>query len=253
MTQKRLSQTSSTRSRLSKRGQKTTALLGLGIFASSLAVLLPSAQNPSKAQNQTGPTGYCFFVLEPTKLYSEPSFNAELGASFNAGDKAYATMKSPYNRASDRGITFVEVAIYEGNIAWIPFFTLDGTKLLEEYPSEDCPNPGDGAAINAEGGETAFCFDVQTEIGVYERPSFSALKVADYLDTDIAYATANPPISVPYDDGTSDRNSFVEVAIYGGNIGWVPRYPEGVDAPALIDLSGPQDCPNPGPGAFGAK
>jgi hypothetical protein len=140
-----------------------------------LRCFLPSAQTPSKAQNQTGFTGYCYYVLEPTNLYSAPSFDAELGASFTTGDKAYATTY-PYTHVSDRGITFVQVAIYEGNIAWAPFFALDGTPLLEEYPSEECPNPGKNAAINAEGSGTPFCFDVQTEIGVYERPSFSCSK-----------------------------------------------------------------------------
>lgn len=192
--------------------------------------------------------------MEPINLYSAPSFAALTADRFEPGDKAYATTSNPTLEWENTGVgtNFVEVAIYEGNIAWVPLRTADGRKILEEYPTEDCSNPGPGAAGYATGGGTPFCFYVQTDIGVYDSPSFSANRVAGYVNNDVAYATDSEPTREWVDDGTADGNNFYKVAIFEGNIGWVPRSPEGSDFAALKDYSGIDNCPNPGPGAASA-
>lgn len=96
---------------------------------------------------------------------------------------------------------------------------------------------------------TGICFAVVGSTPLYAAPSFSARQIASFASGDTAYATTNPPFSVPAFDGTADGNSFIEVAIYDGNIAWAPRYPQGSDNPLLIDLPS-DDCPDPGLNAF---
>lgn len=98
--------------------------------------------------------------------------------------------------------------------------------------------------------KSPYCFNVEIETPVYSEPSFEAATLAQFEEGDTAYATTNPPTSYWFTDGTADGNSFVEVAIYDGGTGWIPRFPEGEDTPAIVDLDD-WLCAVPGSGAVG--
>jgi hypothetical protein len=190
-------------------------------------MFLPSAQTPSKAQNQTGANGFCYYVKVPTSLYTTPFFAAEAGASFGVGDRAYATTIPPTFAWNNFGVgtNFVEVAIYDGNTAWVPIYTPDGTQLLEEYPPEECPNPGLNAATFPRTGDPQeiACFGVKVPTAVYSAPSFNSAIRGRYAVGDTAYRTNDLTADVPLRDGTWDGNTFIAVSIYDGSKAWVPR------------------------------
>jgi hypothetical protein len=100
------------------------------------------------------------------------------------------------------------------------------------------------AAINAPpaAAQTRFvpyCFAVQDTLSVFSRPSAAAATSDRFVRGDIAYAMTNPP-TVRFDGS----RAFVEVAIYGGKSGWVPRLSTIDGAPLIVDLTTDQ-CRNP--------
>lgn len=220
--------------------RKSVAFLGMGFWASSLALLSPIAQS------QSNDTAYCFAVQTPINIYESPSFRAMTADSYAAGDVAYATTNPPQavwvRDGTGDGNSFVEVAFYDGNIGWIPRYPAgsDSPALIDLSGSADCPAPG----LNAAGGDTGgseYCFFVQRPTNVYSRPTYSAITGDSYAAGDTAYATTDPPISVWIDDPDLENgNSFIEVEIYGDNTAWVPRFRADADVPLLVDLA---DCP----------
>ncbi|MEM1280710.1 MAG: hypothetical protein AAGG53_12000 [Cyanobacteria bacterium P01_H01_bin.152] len=221
--------------------KKSVALLGLGFWAGSLALLSPSAQS------QSG-TPYCFVVREVINVYSSPSQFATVEASYRPGDITYATANPPRTIRGEDGVPYVEVAIYGGNLGWLPRYDANrpGAELIVDLSSDQCTNPGPGAfgyveggGIDSSGGE--YCFAVQTPVNVYSSPSYFAMTNDTFAIGDTAYATANPPNSVWIDDPNFvNGNSFIEVKIWGGSTGWVPRFKVGADLPVLMDLA---TCP----------
>ncbi|WP_044151380.1 hypothetical protein [Leptolyngbya iicbica] len=189
-------------------------------------MLSPSAQTPSKAQSPSGANGFCYYVRASTNLYTTPSFAAEAGARFAAGDRAYATTIPPtFAWNNSVGTNFVAVAIYDGNTAWVPLYNPDGTQVLEEYPPEDCPNPGLNAAtfpITGDPQQIA-CFGVKVPTNVYSEPSFNSAVRGRYGVGDTAYRSSDFTPDVPLSDGTWDGNTFIAVSIYDGSKAWVPR------------------------------
>ncbi|MEO1067847.1 MAG: hypothetical protein AAFW95_01815 [Cyanobacteria bacterium J06638_6] len=108
------------------------------------------------------------------------------------------------------------------------------------------------AAINAPpaAAQTRFvpyCFAVQETLRVFSRPSVTAVTPDRFVRGDIAYAMTNPP-TVRFDG----NRAFVEVAIYGGNSGWVPRLSAVNGAPLIVDLTTDQ-CRNPPYNASGGS
>ncbi|MBE9137522.1 hypothetical protein IQ254_09915 [Nodosilinea sp. LEGE 07088] len=100
------------------------------------------------------------------------------------------------------------------------------------------------AAINAppaaaQGRSVSYCFVVQDTLSVFSSPSSTAATPDRFLRGDIAYAIANPP-TVRFDG----NRAFVEVAIYGGNRGWLPRLSTIDGVPLIVDLTTDQ-CRNP--------
>ncbi len=190
-------------------------------------MFLPSAQNPSKAQNQSGANGFCYYVTMPTSLYTTPSFDSDAGVSFGVGDRAYATTIPPTFAWNNFGVgtNFVKVAIYDGNTAWVPLYTPDGTQLLEEYPPEECSNPGLNAATFPVTGDPQqiACFGIKVPTNVYSAPSFNSAIKGRYAVGDTAYRTNDLTPDVPLRDGTWDGNTFIAVSIYDGSKAWVPR------------------------------
>jgi cytochrome c5 len=264
MTHNHSSKPSFARLRSPKFLRKSAAFLGLGFWASSLAVVSPTAQSQSNA------TPYCFGVKMDTFVYASPSFRARQLAPYAIDDIAYATTNQPtsvpVNDGTADGNSFIEVAFTNGDKGWTPRYPegIDVPILIDMEGFTDCPNPGKNAAgdlSKSEGNdmptpqnqpdETPYCFGVKMDTFVYASPSFRARQLAPYAIDDIAYATTNQPTSVPVNDGTADGNSFIEVAFTNGDKGWTPRYPEGIDVPILIDMEGFTDCPNPGKNAAG--
>ncbi|MEM9119945.1 MAG: hypothetical protein AAF827_16245 [Cyanobacteria bacterium P01_D01_bin.6] len=129
---------------------------------------------------------------------------------------------------------------------WQKLFTLLGLGLCASSLALFSP------AAQGQSNGTPYCFSIRTAVDVYDSPSFGATKIADYISGDTAYATTNPPTSVWVNDGTRDGNSFIKVAIYGGNVGWVPRYLAGSDVTVLTDQQGFSNCPSPMPPAAGS-
>lgn len=218
--------------------RKSVAFLGLGFWASSLALLSPIAQSQSNG-------AYCFSVQTPTNIYARPSFGAMMADTYAPGDTAYATTNPPtsvwVNDGTRDGNSFIEVAYYDGNIGWIPRFPA-GSNAPALVDITDCPNPGPNAAGSIIGPVASdYCFFVQRPTNLYSRPSYRAITGDTYAVGDTAYATTDPPTSVWINDpDLVDGNSFIEVKIYGGNTAWVPRFRADADAPLLVDLA---DCP----------
>lgn len=151
---------------------------------------------------------------------------------------AYATTSNP-TEVSVGNINFVEVAIYDGNIAWVPRWTTDGNPILIDYPTDDCLNPGLNAA-GSTGGDEEICFYISQPTNLYSRSDFAFPIDANYKIGDIAYA------SFPFESVgvQGDTNSFILVDIYGGNKAWLPRYPENSDISNVVDYP-PKDCVRP--------
>ncbi|NJL49948.1 MAG: hypothetical protein HC929_24340 [Leptolyngbyaceae cyanobacterium SM2_5_2] len=201
---------------------------------------------------------YCFVVRERLGVFNRPDGNAATIAFFNPTDIAYATA-NPARTVVTGGRSFVEVAIYNGNRGWLPRTSrAGGAPVIVDLSADQCTNPGPGAAgfggsgiarTRGMGAGTsgAYCFVVRERLGVLNRPDGNAATVAFFNPTDIAYATANPPRTV-----VSGGRSFVEVAIYNGNRGWLPRTSRVNGGPVIVDLSADQ-CTNPGPGAAGRR
>jgi hypothetical protein len=115
---------------------------------SDAPILVDLADCPDPGVNASGFPGgsgddrVCYFVLSPTNLYGRPDFHTPLDANYAETDIAYASY--PFHKVVvDHGRNaFVLVDIYEDNQAWVPFFSenLD-TKLVEQYPPEDCERP----------------------------------------------------------------------------------------------------------------
>lgn len=222
--------------------KRSLAWLGLALLTSPFALV-------QSATAQSRDTPYCFAAKDRLSVFSRPSPGAATADYFNPNDIVYATTNPPTTVFSG-GRAFVEVAIYGGNRGWLPrLSTIDGVPLIVDLTTDQCTNPPLGAAgyRTGSGGFVgqAYCFVVGTPVPLYSRPSFNALTGDRYAIGDIAYATRNPPATF-FDRGVP----FVEVAIYGGNRAWAPRYVGDADVPALVDLSADQ-CTNPGPGAAG--
>lgn len=240
MTPQNRCQQSLARTRHSRLWPKPLALLGLGFWASSLALVSPNAQG------QSNDTAYCFSVQTATSIYASPSFGAITADSYTAGDTAYATTNPPTSAWFDDGTvdgnSFVEVAFYDGNIGWIPRFP-EGSDVPLLVDITNCPNPVPNAAGYLVGGPGGgeYCFAVQTPVNVYSSPSYFAMTADTFAVGDTAYATTNPPNFMWIDDPNFvEGNSFVEVVIYGGNTGWLPRFKVGANLPVLVDLA---NCP----------
>jgi len=217
--------------------KKSAALLGLAAWAGPLALL------STMAQSQTAGTGICFQVTGPTELYAYPSLHAKVVANYEAGNVAYATTNKAtsywFDDGTEDGNSFVEVAIFDGLIAWVPRFQVGtDTALLVDSPTDECTEPGLNAYVYPPiETDEEYCLAVTKPVNLYAYPSFWAITPDLYARNDTAFATANPPYSVWIDDGTTDGNSFIEVKAYDGNFGWVPRFPEGDDEPPiLVDL-----------------
>ncbi len=225
----------------------------LGVMGVAVLTLVPGLGRLSLAQNRAA-TPYCFVVNEKLSVYSRPAADAATEDTFNARDIAYATANPPRTvRVGNR--SFVEVAIYGGRRGWLPrTSTVDGVPLLVDLSPDQCTNPGPGAVgygSMGSGGNVGhnstapYCFVVKERLSVFSRPSVDAATADTFNTGDIAYATTNPPRTV-----RSGNRSFVEVAIYGGNRGWLPRLSTVDGVPLIVDLSTDQ-CTRPGPGAAG--
>ncbi|WP_017301698.1 hypothetical protein [Nodosilinea nodulosa] len=220
------------------------ALLSAAVWASPLALA------PAIAQGSSSSAPYCFVVRDRLSVFSHPVANAATGDYFNPNDIAYATTNPPTTVVSE-GRSFVEVAIYGGKRGWLPrTSTIDGVPLIVDLSRDQCTNPGPGAAgAGSTGGSSSdrpYCFVVKDRLSVFSRPAANAATNDYFVPNDIAYATTNPPTTV-----VSGGRSFVEVAIYGGKRGWLPRTSTIDGVPLIVDLSRDQ-CTNPGPGAAGA-
>ena len=126
-------------------------------------------------------------------------------------------------------------------------FPLKG--LLALLSATNWASPLAIAPAIAQGSFSSFpyCFVVKDRVNVYSRPAPNAATADRFIPNDIAYATTNPPTTV-----VSGGRSFVEVAIYGGNRGWLPRTSTINGLPLIVDLSADQ-CTNPVPGAAGRR
>ena len=215
--------------------RKPAALLGLGLWVSSLALISPTAQSQSSG------VPYCFDVQMSIDVYESPSFRSRKIAAYMNNDIAYATTNRPIsvgvNDGTADGNSFVQVKIYDGSSAWVPRY-LEGRNtptLIDLEGFNDCSPTGEGPPANE------YCFFVQRPTNVYARPAYDAILDARYAAGDTAYATTNPPTSVWINDpDLVNGNSFIEVSIYDGNVAWVPRFRADADVPLLVDLA---QCP----------
>ncbi|MEM9119944.1 MAG: hypothetical protein AAGD09_18975 [Cyanobacteria bacterium P01_F01_bin.56] len=217
--------------------RKSVALMGMGFWASSLALLAPTAQSHRHL-------AYCFSIERATAMYESPSFEAKVIGDYNPGDVAYATANPIYSLwfkdFTNDGNSFVKVAGYEGTVGWVPRFE-QGTNIAVMEDLQDCPNPGVNAAGFPGGsGLDRTCFYVQQPTNLYSRPDFDFAIEARYVAGDIAYATF-PFTDVAVEGG---NNAFILVDIYDGNQAWVPRKPEGLNTPNLVDYP-PVECDRP--------
>ena len=96
-----------------------------------------------------GPSGampYCYAVVRETAVFSRPDTGAATGDRFLRGDIAYATTNPP-TAVVQGGRSFIEVAIYGGNKAWVPQrSTVDGAPILVDLSTNQCTNPPTQAA-----------------------------------------------------------------------------------------------------------
>jgi len=221
--------------------KKSVAVLGMGFWASSLALLSPTAQS------QSNDVPYCFGIKTAVDVYEGPSFGSRKVAAYITNDTAYATTTNPtqvwVNDGTTDGNNFVEVAFTGGQTGWVPRYRAgsDTPAMVDMSGFTDCPDPGPGAAGYATGPTPAVCFFVQRPTNVYSRPAYGAITPDSFAVGDTAYATTAPPTSVWLNDpDLVNGNSFIEVEIYGGNTAWVPRFRADADAPLLVDLA---ECP----------
>ena len=219
--------------------RKSVALLGIGFWASSLAVIAQNAQSHGHDV-----TPYCFHINTETELYKHPSFHSEVIGNYEVGDVAYATanpIKSYWfwDRTAD-GNSFVKVAAFDGTVGWVPRFPKgDDTPSLIDLA--DCPNPGEFASGFPGGsGDDKVCFYVLSPTNLYGRPDFTTPLEANYAEGDIAYAY------YPFSDEVIGHgpNAFILVDIYDGNQAWVPRYSEDLNT-KILELYPPEDCNRP--------
>ncbi|WP_194052703.1 hypothetical protein [Nodosilinea sp. LEGE 06152] len=100
---------------------------------------------PAPAQNRSA-TPYCFAVKDTLSVFARPANNAATGDRFAVGDIAYATTNLP-TAVVQGGRSFIEVAIYGGNKAWVPQrSTVDGAPILVDLSTNQCSNPPAHAA-----------------------------------------------------------------------------------------------------------
>jgi hypothetical protein len=96
-----------------------------------------------------GPSGavpYCYAIVRETAVFSRPNTGAASGDRFAVGDIAYATTNPP-TAVVQGGRSFIEVAIYGGNKAWVPQrSTIDGAPILMDLSTDQCTNPPAHAA-----------------------------------------------------------------------------------------------------------
>ncbi|PSN78683.1 hypothetical protein C8B47_15630 [filamentous cyanobacterium CCP4] len=96
-----------------------------------------------------GPSGsvpYCYAVVRETAVFSRPNTGAATGDRFAVGDIAYA-ITNPPTAVVQGGRSFIEVAIYGGNKAWVPQrSTVDGVPILMDLSTDQCTNPPAHAA-----------------------------------------------------------------------------------------------------------
>ena len=96
-----------------------------------------------------GPSGtvpYCYAIVRETAVFSRPNTGAASGDRFAVGDIAYATTNPP-TAVVQGGRSFIEVAIYGGNKAWVPQrSTIDGAPILMDLSTNQCTNPPAHAA-----------------------------------------------------------------------------------------------------------
>ena len=94
-----------------------------------------------------GPSGavpYCYAIVRETAVFSRPNTGAASGDRFNAGDIAYATTNPP-TAVVQGGRSFIEVAIYGGNRAWVPQrSTIDDAPILMDLSTDQCTRSGRG-------------------------------------------------------------------------------------------------------------
>lgn len=186
--------------------RKSVALMGMGFWVSSLALIAQNAQ--SSGHNAVA---YCFDVQAATEMYASPSFNSDVIGSYAVGDVAYATTNPIDSRwfgdVTADGNSFVEVAGYEGTVGWVPRF-IPGTDIPVMEDIQDCPDPG----LNASGfpggsGDDRVCFYINQFTNLYSQPDFAMPIEAKYNIGDIAYATY-PFTDVAVQGGT---NAFILV------------------------------------------
>lgn len=127
-----------------------------------------------------------------------------------------------------KAFPFLGFAFFSGSLAFMPIF-------VRAQPN------------------SPYCFVVQDTLSVFSRPSPTAVTADTFNKGDIAYATSSEPNEL-----SVGRRSFVEVAIYGGNRGWLPKTStiDGVslivdlnkvpfdELPPIINLE-PDRCANP--------
>lgn len=95
-----------------------------------------------------GPSGvipYCYRVQIQTPVFSRPSPSATTADRFNLADIAYATTNPPTAVVAG-GRSFIEVAIYGRNKAWVPQRSIDGTAILMDLSTDQCASPPPHAA-----------------------------------------------------------------------------------------------------------
>jgi len=84
----------------------------------------------------------CFYVDQPTNLYSRPEFGAVTSARYNVGDIAYASYPFESVPVENGTNAFILVDIYGGNQAWVPRYPRgSATPILIDYPAEECERP----------------------------------------------------------------------------------------------------------------
>ncbi|RZM75020.1 hypothetical protein [Leptolyngbya iicbica] len=219
--------------------RKSVALLGMGFWASSLALISQTAQSSG---HNVSP--YCFSIQIETEMYSHPSFHSEVIGRYNVEDVAYATanpIKSYWFWDGTKdGNSFVKVAGFDGTVGWVPRFP-KGENAPVLVDLADCPSPG----VNASGfpggsGDDRLCYFVLEPTNLYGRPDFDTALNANYVPGDIAYASY-PPQKVVVDHG---RNAFVLVDIFDGNQAWVPFF-SGNLSTKIVEEYPPEDCERP--------
>jgi hypothetical protein len=95
--------------------------------------------------NPAGGTPYCYLVQVQTPVYTRPQPNAASADRFNSGDIAYATTNPPTPVVSG-GRSFIEMAIFGGQRAWVPQRSVDGTTILMDLSADQCTTPPAHAA-----------------------------------------------------------------------------------------------------------